>query len=130
MSSAITELQNARAWLAKQTFHEQCDYTALASHLERLAEIFARTVRDQHRAMMSEFHNGAGRLPYFQDRDIGALILEAAADATTGRDLRVFLYTEAQLRATWCAQGATAGGEGIARARHIQELNEKIRNEG
>ena len=127
MPTTTTELENAKAWLAKQPFQKHADW---AAHLERFAEIFTRTSRDQHRALMSEFHNGAGRLPYFQDKDIGALILEATADAMTDRDLRVFLYSEAKLRATWCAQGASAGGEGMARAHHIQELDDKIRNVG
>lgn len=128
MPTATKELQDAKAWLAKETIHDRWDYATLVRHLERFAEMLTRTSRDQRRAMMSEFHNCAGRLPYFQDRDIGALILEATADAITDTGLRLFLYTEARLRATWCAQGATAGGEGTARDRHIQELDDKIRN--
>ncbi len=30
-------------------------------------------------------------------------------------------------RAEWCASCATAGGEGIARSRHVQELEALIR---
>jgi len=126
MTTTIPEIQDAKAWLTKETFHEKWDYPALVLHLEQLAEIFTRTSQAQHRALISEFHNCAGRLPYFQDRDIGALILEENADSISDNDLRLFLYTEARLRATWCAQGATAGGEGMARVRHVKELDEKI----
>lgn len=74
---------------------------------------------------MAEFHNCAGRLPYFQDCDIGALVLEAAADAANDPELRSFLYDAARLRAIWCAQGATARGEGVARMAHVDRLEGK-----
>lgn len=120
-------LKEVYAWIANQQ-QQSCDYPTLTRHLEQLAALFLRTGKDQHRGMVGEFHNFAGRLPYFQDCDIGAMILEAAADSSGDSDLRIFLYTEALFRATWCAQAASAGGEGAARSRHVEILYGKIQN--
>jgi hypothetical protein len=128
MDTAASELQDAQVWLAKQAPLEIRDCVVLATHLKRFAHLFARTSKEQHRNMISEFHNDAGRLPYFGDKDIGALILESTADEIVDVELRAFLYNEARLRATWCAQAASAGGEGIARSRHIQSLDAKERD--
>ena len=127
MTRTTTELQDAKAWLATEPQQEPWRLSALARHLEAFVAIFSRTSTDQHQSMIREFHNGAGRLPYFQDTDIGALILEAAADASEDSALRRFLYTEALFRARWCASGATAGAEGHARSVHVRRLDEKSR---
>jgi len=129
MSPALSELQKAKVWLTKETVPERWDYSELMPYLEQFADNFNRTIRDQHRAMMSQFHNDAGHLPYFADSDIGALILEVVSDACADRELCAFLYSEAHLRALWCAQNCSAGAEGMARMIHVRRLEKKISQE-
>lgn len=126
-STAMPVLKEMYSWIANQQ-REPCDYPTLVRHLEQMAALFLRTSKDQHRSMVAEFHNFAGQLPYFQDCDIGAMILEGAADSAGDSVLRTFLYTEALFRATWCARGASAAGEGVARGRHVKILYGKIQN--
>lgn len=97
------------------------------SCMRKFAALFARTSKAHHREMMAQFHNEMGRVPYDGDRDLGALILEAEADGLTDKDLRLFLYTEASFRAGWCAQNSSGPGEGLARAKHWDDLKEKLR---
>ena len=125
-----SHLQQARERLVTQTFQERWDYRALAAHLESLVSVFARTSRDQHRELIAQFHDCAGKLPYVDDCDFGALVLEDAADAVTDSELREFLLSEARFRATWCVQAATAGGEAIARSVHLRRLDERIQKAG
>jgi hypothetical protein len=120
MQNTGTELDEARKQLCAEKFHPQWDYRTLATHLEQLASLFQRTSSD-HRGLIAQFHDCAGKLPFIADRDFGALVLEATAAGIDDRDLRAWLYTEARFRAAWCAQAATAGGESIARSRHIKD---------
>ncbi len=92
--------------------------------------MFARTSRDQHRELVAQFHDCAGKLPYVDDCDYGALVLESASEAVTDGDLRVLLLSEARFRAMWCVQAATAGGEALARAVHLRRLDERTQNAG
>jgi hypothetical protein len=92
--------------------------------------MFARTSRDQHRELIAQFHDCAGKLPYVDDCDFGALVLESAAEAVTDGELREFLLSEARFRAMWCVQAATAGGEAIARSAHLRRLDERTQNAG
>ncbi|MDB6122740.1 MAG: hypothetical protein JWQ71_1733 [Pedosphaera sp.] len=130
MRSTTSQLQEARDRLVAETFQQRWDYRALAAHLESLASMFARTSRDLHRELVAQFHDCAGKLPYIDGCDFGALVLESAADAVADGELRAFLLCEARFRATWCVQAATAGGEAIARAVHLKRLDERIQNAG
>jgi hypothetical protein len=96
------------------------------SHLIRFAEIIPH-IADTSRieTCVAEFHNQAGRYPYWQDQDIGALILECVADSLADSPLKEYLYKHAQYRAEWCASSATAGGEGLARLGHVRQIEEK-----
>jgi len=100
----------------------------LALHLQSLATMFRRMHVQEHREHIARFHNAAGVIPFFQDTDIGALVLEQAADDASDATLKSFLYTEALYRAQWCAQAASAGGEGLARSRHVEQLQAKLAN--
>jgi hypothetical protein len=127
MSAAGSELKSAKDWLAKTKIHEAWNNPGLVKYMEQIASRFIPgATPEQQRINMAEFHNCAGRLPYYQDSDIGALVLEAAADASSDEQIRSLLYGEARLRAIWCAQGATAGGEGIARMMHVKRLEQKF----
>lgn len=123
--SSDSSLERAIAGLGGQGFGRS-NLGELASHLRTLASMFRRVPEGERRELIGRFHNAAGGLPYFQDNDIGALILEEAADVTPDPLLRNFLYTEAYYRAQWCAQAATSGGEGLARSRHMNELEAKM----
>ena len=130
MRSATSHLQQAKERLVADTFQQRWDYRALAGHLESLASMFVRTSRDQHRDLIAQFHDCAGKLPYVDDCDFGALVLEGAAEVVTDEELREFLLTEARFRAMWCVQAATAGGEAIARSVHLRRLDERTQNAG
>jgi hypothetical protein len=88
--------------------------------------MFRRSLVEDHRELIGCFHNAAGGFAYFRDEDVGALVLEEAADTTQDAKLKLFLYTEAFYRAQWCAQAATAGGEGASRSQHVHELQAKM----
>ena len=127
MQNIGADLDRAREKLRNEKFHQQWDCRVLAECLEKDANMFQRTSRDQHRDLIARFHNCAGKLPYVFDWDYGALVLEATAVSIDDISLRVWLLTEARFRATWCAQGGTAGGECIARYQHVKRLDEKLR---
>lgn len=110
----------------KEEPFRQWDFDILAEHLKRLASMFERTNCDEHRDLIGQFHDCAGKLPYCHDEDFGALILENTADNAKDKKLSQWLYTEARFRATWCAQGGTSGGETIARYLAVKRLDEKL----
>jgi len=127
--TTTSEIQRAHAQLSAQSR----ELGILATDVEELAWVFPRSKPEQRRELVAQFHKAAGKLPYVEDCDFGALVLECVGDSVFGfgelrRELRTCLYTEAIFRARWCAQAATAGGKGIARAQHLNRLDEKLRN--
>lgn len=96
-------------------------------HLEKIANLLLRVDRQHRDVSFAEFHNIAGRLPYTSDSDFGALILEREADLNATGELKARLYREAMWRARWCAQAATAGGEGLARIEDVDRLMSKTK---
>jgi hypothetical protein len=81
----------------------------------------------QTQEFFAEFHNAAGRLNNSEtDSDYAALLLESAANDPGLASMREDLLRHALWRATWFAQGATAGGEGIARSVHINRIKAKL----
>ncbi len=130
VNTTTSQLQEAIDRLAAETSQQRWDYRALAAHLESLASMFARTSRDQHREIVAQFHDCAGKLPYIDDCDFGALVLENAANAVADGELRALLLCEARFRASWCVQSSTAGGEAIARAVHLRRIAERVQNAG
>ena len=130
MRDTLSHLQAAKDQMAEMTFQERRDYRALGAHLESLAGMFCRTGKDQHRELIAQFHDCAGKLPYVADCDFGALVLENAAEATSDSGLRDFLLSEACYRVKWCVQAASAGGEAIARSVHLRRLEERMQNAG
>src|SRR6267142_4621983 len=115
MNVAAQELSEAKSLLSKGIFQEKWNLTELAKFLEQFANLFLRTSQDQRRSMVAQFHSCAGRFPYVNDSDYGALVLEVVADSAEKSELRTWLYTEARIRAALCASGATGSGEGMAR---------------
>jgi hypothetical protein len=96
------------------------------THVEKLADVICRLDRRHYDVSFAEFHNYAGRLPYVADSDFGALVLEREADVNATGSLKARFYREAMWRARWCAQSASAGGEGLARIEAVDRLMTKI----
>lgn len=90
--------------------------------------MLTRVSRDQFRELAAQVHDCAGKLPYVDDCDYGALVLESVSDTAASAELRLSILTEARFRALWCVQGATAGGEAIALGQHLNRLDDKIQN--
>lgn len=70
-------------------FQQSFDYRQLSAHLESLAGMFTRVSRDQFRELAAQVHNCAGKLPYVDDCDYGALVLESVSDIAATAELRV-----------------------------------------
>jgi len=96
------------------------------SALESLASTLTRLVAGQLSETLAEFHDIAGRLPYADDSDFGALLLESVAGETADVALARELLTHALYRARWCAQAASSGGEGLARATELNRIQSKL----
>jgi hypothetical protein len=96
------------------------------SALESLAITLTRLAAGQLPEALAQFHNIAGRLPYAGDSDFGALLLESIANDTTDPSLAHELLTAALYRARWCAQAATSGSEGFARAADLKRIQSKL----
>jgi hypothetical protein len=97
----------------------------IAKRILELAAALPRITADQHEEVIAEIHTLSGRLDYVFDDDFGAVVLEEAGDEVSGEQRR-YLYRHALYRATWCAQAATAGGEGISRSRRIDRIKAKL----
>lgn len=97
------------------------------NHLVKFASMIPRLQDSQLDEVIAEFHNIAGRFPYWQDSDIGSLILESLADEIAPAPLSKRLYKEAMYRAKWCAAAATSGGEGLARSTDLHRLSDKLK---
>jgi hypothetical protein len=98
-----------------------------AERLIQLTESLWRVLPGEREEAIAEIHNLAGQLPYLDDRDYGAVALEAAGDSIKEPDFKLIVYTHALYRARWCAQASTSGGEGLARAQHIAAIEAKLR---
>jgi hypothetical protein len=75
MQNLKDEIDRARVKLRDEKFHQHWDFRALSEDLEKLAVMFQRTSQDQHRDIIAQFHDCAGKLPYAFDQDFGALVL-------------------------------------------------------
>lgn len=116
-----SELDQAESDLGKAGHH--------VGMLRRLAGALPRVLEESLESAIAEFHNFAGRLPYWGDCDVGALVLEDVADDMLPGPRRALLFRHALYRAEWCASAATAGGEGMARSVHLERVRAKLRAE-
>ena len=62
------------------------------------------------------------QLGWPRDRDYAAVALQASLARASSPDIHNAMLGFALERARWCASCATAGGEGLARSVHVQEL--------
>ena len=96
--------------------------------LQSAGSFLVRSAPEHRQELIARFHDCAGRLHYPDDADIGALILEAAADEAEELNLKRWLYQEARFRAHWCASSGTSGGECLARAKHLERIDAKLQS--
>jgi len=82
-------LSEARNRLVAMAFQERWNYRQLADHLETLAYMSSQVSKPQLRELAAQLHDCAGKLPYVDDYDYGALVLENASDSVTETDLRL-----------------------------------------
>lgn len=85
----------------------------------------AKNIQEAEEIFIS-FELEAEKLPWPQDHDFGALILESESNKSTVPDIKRFLLTKAISRAQWCATCSTSGGEGLARSQHVNELKAQL----
>jgi hypothetical protein len=104
---------------------QNTDERSIAAHMLRIAEMLPRVISDQREETIAQIHNLAGSLSYYEDKDLGALALEAVGDLITEKEFQKIIYTHALYRARWCAQSGTSGGESLARANHIHAIEAK-----
>jgi len=75
----------------------------------------------------SVFEAEAEKLPWPWDHDFGALVLQKHAIGASN-EVAKFMLSQAIKCAQWCATCATSGGEGLARASHMKELEIELAN--
>ena len=90
----------------------------LASQLSKLKDI------KQAESTYIKFESEAEKLPWPRDHDFGALALQKFS-SNASFEISKFMLAKAIERAKWCASCATSGGEGLARSRHVKELQAK-----
>ena len=76
--------------------------------------------------LLRDFKTVADDLPWPQDHDFGALILQNNYDKAQNKDISRLMLVAACERARWCATCATSGGEGLARSEHLKELEHEL----
>jgi len=91
-----------------------------------LAAMLPRVIAETLDMACAEFHSEAGRLDSWEDREIGALILERVADTETSLERKPRLLREALFRARGFASRATAAGEGHWRMRDVDRIEAKM----
>lgn len=92
-----------------------------------LSLVLAKNLHEANEIYIN-FEVEAERLPWPQDNDFGALVLQFACTKTVNIDVRKFMLSKALARAQWCATCATSGGEGISRMQHVNELKNELLN--
>jgi hypothetical protein len=81
---------------------------------------------EQRDAAVGRIRKLETRVRDYQLRSFGASVLEAIADTLAEPAQKTLTYAEALHLAQWYASGATSGGEGTARSRHVHELEAKL----
>jgi len=100
---------------------------SVAAHMLSIAEMLPRVITEQREETIAQIHDLAGRISFYEDRDLGALALESIGDLITEKEFRKIVYIHAIYRARWCAQSGTSGGESLARANHLKAIEAKLK---
>jgi len=99
---------------------------AAAEQLLNEATALPHLPSEQREAAITRIRQLETTVPDYQLSSFGASVLEAIGDSLGDRAQRKIAYTEALYLAEWYASGATSGGEGTARSRHVRELEQKL----
>ncbi|KGI76767.1 hypothetical protein LF63_0114550 [Oleiagrimonas soli] len=95
--------------------------------VDRMVSSVARAATvDEAEAVLARLSSEADLLDWPLDRDYAAWALQRASVGAAAAVRRVMLQT-ALARARWYAACATAGAEGLARSRHVHELEALLR---
>jgi len=78
--------------------------------------------------LLTEFEVSANKLPWPQDHDFGALLIQKEYKSAISKSIEKLMINTAYERAQWCASCSTSGGEGLARSVHVKELNILLQN--
>ena len=110
--------EHTRSGLVKAGFNPEV--------IEQLADdvVGSKTVAQAERTYTA-FEAEAEKLPWLLDHDFGALVLQKQAGFASN-EVGKYMLSQAIVRASWCAHGASAGGEGLARALHMKELEAEL----
>jgi hypothetical protein len=122
-TDAIT-LDELRTLIATQT--RSPEQRAIAEQLLREALALPHVPPDQRAAAIASIRRLDPRAPDFCGRNLGTIALEIAGDATADLALKKVAYAEALFLAEWYASGASSGGEGTARSRHVRLMEAKL----
>ena len=94
--------------------------------LEDIAKNLSRfSALEQAVELYHKFEVEAEKLPWPQDSDFGAIVLQVES-ANANELIAQYMLSQAIKRAQWCATCATSGGEGLARSIHIKELESEL----
>jgi hypothetical protein len=85
----------------------------------------AKNIQEAEKFFIS-FELEAEKLPWPQDHDFGALVLQSESSHAPNKEIQRFLLIQAISRAQWCATCSTSGGEGLARSQHVNELKAQL----
>ncbi|WP_217875212.1 hypothetical protein [Pseudoalteromonas shioyasakiensis] len=78
--------------------------------------------------LLTEFEVLANKLPWPQDHDFGALLIQKEYKSAISKSIEKLMISTAHERAHWCASCSTSGGEGLARSVHVKELSILLQN--
>ena len=122
--AAHMTLDEARALIAEERSPAQ---RAAAEQLLQEALALPHLPPEQQAAAITRIRSLERRIPDYQLSSFGASVLESLGDSLTDPKQKKVVYAEALYLAQWYASGATSGGEGTARSRHVLEIDTKLR---
>jgi hypothetical protein len=116
-------LDEARTWIAGTESPAQ-----RASAQQLLDEALALPQRppDQRDAAFERIHRIDAAAPDYALRSFGASMLETIGESVDDPVLRALMLEQALEHAIRYASGATSGGEGTARSRHVHEIEARL----
>ncbi|MEO5959823.1 MAG: hypothetical protein ABIZ49_13885 [Opitutaceae bacterium] len=122
-TDAIT-LDELRSLIATQT--RAPEQRALAEQLLQEALALSHVPPAQRSAAILSIRGLDQRASDFCGRSLGNIALELVGDAAADPALKKVAYAEALFLAQWYASGASSGGEGTARSRHVLAMEAKL----
>jgi hypothetical protein len=116
-------LNQARDWVAQiQSPKER----AAASQLLNEAMALPQLSAEERAAAFLRIRALEPVAPDYQLSSFGASVLEIIGESLADPAVKKAIYVEASELAKWYASGASSGGEGTARSRHVREIEAKL----